>query len=147
MSLQRIDCDQREKHLLPAKRSMLQREYKVVDVIRWRVPKNKYASILDVGRGDESFLRRLDEMLCPARDYEGAHYSECKLKETQAFPFEFRRCNPGGGISWLGNSFDMAYPSEVIEQIYNPDQMLEECRLKYDGYVSSRRTLDRRGPR
>ena len=55
-------CDYERNDLL-AGRAMWQREYKVLEIIRRRMPENMQAAILDVGCGDGTFLQQLDRAL------------------------------------------------------------------------------------
>lgn len=129
MSLRPIDYYDCEKlGLSPETRPMLQREHKVVDIIRREMPSSDQVSILDVGCGDGSFLQRLDRALGRPYKYHGVDYSEYKVRKAQDLPYEFRRCNLEEGIPYGDGTFDLVYSGEVIEHIYNPDYMLEECR-------------------
>jgi 2-polyprenyl-3-methyl-5-hydroxy-6-metoxy-1,4-benzoquinol methylase len=120
-------CDNERNDLL-AGRVMWQREYKVLDIIRRRMPENMQAAILDVGCGEGTFLQQLDRALGRPYDYHGVDYSERRVEKAQALPFSFRRCNLEEGIPYDDASFDLVYSGEVIEHLYNPDHMLEECR-------------------
>jgi len=128
VSLQPIDYYDCDKLGLPADRPVLQREYKAMNIIRRQMPRNKQASILDVGCGDGSFLQQLDKTLRRPYEYHGVDYSKYQVEKAQALPYEFRRCNLEEGIPYDDASFDLAYSGEVIEHIYDPDYMLEECR-------------------
>jgi len=128
MSLQPIDYYDCDKLGLPASRPVLQREYKAMDIIARQMPRNKHASILDVGCGDGSFLRQLDKKLSQPYEYHGVDYSEYKVRKAHALPYRILRCNLEEGIPYEDASFDLVYSGEVIEHIYNPDFMLEECR-------------------
>jgi 2-polyprenyl-3-methyl-5-hydroxy-6-metoxy-1,4-benzoquinol methylase len=127
MTLQPIDYYDSEKLGLPGTRSILQREYKAIEIIRRQLPADDHASILDVGCGDGSFLQQLDTSLKRPYEYHGIDYSEYQVRKAQALPYEFRRCNLEEGIPYDDASFDLVYSGEVIEHIYNPDRMLEEC--------------------
>jgi 2-polyprenyl-3-methyl-5-hydroxy-6-metoxy-1,4-benzoquinol methylase len=127
VSLQPIDYYDCDKLGLPPDRPLLQREYKAIDIVRRLLPEAKAAEILDVGCGDGAFLQELDKALHRPYKYHGVDYSEYKVKKAQVLPYEFRRCNLEEGIPYDDATFDLVYSGEVIEHIYNPDFMLEEC--------------------
>lgn len=128
MSLQPINYGVRERSDLLAGRPMWEREYKVTGFIRRLMPDGEKASILDIGCGDGSFLRQLDEALGRPYEYHGVDFSDHMISAAQTLPYEFRRCNLEEAIPYGDASFDLVYAGEVIEHIYNPDFMLEECR-------------------
>lgn len=137
MSLQPIDYYDCDRLGLPPERPLLQREHKAIDTIRRRLPDRSDVEILDIGCGDGQFLQELDKSLGRAYKYHGVDYSEYKVKKAQVLPYEFRRCNLEEGIPYDDATFDLVYSGEVIEHIYNPDYMLEECRrvLKPEGLL------------
>ena len=137
VSLQPIDHCAWERLGLPTNRPTWQRESKAMDMIGRLMPRNASASILDVGCGDGTFLQRLDETLNRPYEYHGVEYSLQRVEKAQVLPYEFRRCNLEEGIPYDDSSFDLVYSGEVIEHIYNPDHMLEECRrvLKPGGFL------------
>lgn len=127
MSLQPIDYYDCDKLGLSAHRPAVQREYKALNIIRRQISANKEASILDVGCGNGSFLQLLDETLGRPYEYHGVDYSEYEVNKAQALPYEVSRCNLEEGIPYADARFDIVYSGEVIEHLYNPDYMLEEC--------------------
>jgi len=107
---------------------MWQRECKVTDIIRGQLPRDKPASILDIGCGDGTFLQQLDKTLARPYEYHGVEFSEDMVEKAQGLPYDIRRCNLEDRIPYSDASFDLVYAGEVIEHIYNPDHLLEECR-------------------
>ena len=128
MSLAPIDYYDCDKLGLDAKRPLLQREYKAIDGIRRYTANQPGVSVLDVGCGDGFFLQELDKALGRKIDYHGVDYSEAKLRKAEKLPYKFSHCNLEVGIPYGDESFEVVYSGEVIEHIYNPDFMLEECR-------------------
>jgi 2-polyprenyl-3-methyl-5-hydroxy-6-metoxy-1,4-benzoquinol methylase len=127
MSLAPIDYYDCEERGLEEDRPLLQREQKSIQLIRKYVPEKKDIHILDVGCGNGSFLQELDKSLARNYHYHGVDYSEYKVKKASSLPYEFRRCNLEEGIPYEDETFDVVYSGEVIEHLYNPDYMLEEC--------------------
>lgn len=87
------------------------------------------ATVLDVGCGDGSFLAHLASTVT-GRDVRwiGVDYSEHQLARAAELPFEFHRCDLGEGIPLPDTSVDLVHAGEVIEHLYDPDRLLEECR-------------------
>ncbi|MFC3503307.1 class I SAM-dependent methyltransferase [Micromonospora krabiensis] len=85
-------------------------------------------TVLDVGCGDGSFLAHLAATL-PGQDVRwiGVDYSEHQLARAAALPYEFHRCDLGEGIPLPDASVDLVHAGEVLEHLYDPDRMLEEC--------------------
>ncbi|MFI7603505.1 class I SAM-dependent methyltransferase [Micromonospora sp. NPDC049366] len=85
-------------------------------------------TVLDVGCGDGSFLAHLAAMLS-GQDIRwiGVDYSEHQLARAAALPYEFHRCDLGEGIPLPDASVDLVHAGEVLEHLYDPDRMLEEC--------------------
>ena len=84
MTLQPIDYYDSEKLGLPGTRSILQREYKAIEIIRRQLPADDHASILDVGCGDGSFLQQLDTSLKRPYEYHGIDYSEYQVRNSRS---------------------------------------------------------------
>lgn len=98
---------------------------------------SKFERILDVGCAGGNFSLLLKEA-CGAKEVCGIEIDECGANlarqkgvgahclnlDHEAFPFE-------------GKYFDAIYVGEVIEHLYDPDHMLEECYrvLKYGGLL------------
>jgi SAM-dependent methyltransferase len=118
-------------------RPVLQREDKAIDSIGTHVRGRDHFKLLDVGCGDGSFLKKLDERLDTRGDLHGVDFSKYCLEAAAALPYTFRQCNLEEQIPYEGGGFDVVYSGEVIEHVYNPDHMLEECRrlLKPNGIL------------
>ena len=97
-------------------------------------------SFLDVGCGDGSFLRAVDEQQrLSARGWTltGIDFSPHMIELASALPYRFERCNLEEGIPFEAGTFDVLFLGEVIEHVYNPDHLLEECRrvLRPGGHI------------
>lgn len=125
MSLKPIDYYNMDKWDIKDERPILQRERKSISLIK------KYATgkkMLDVGCGDGQFLEEAARHLGRNWKYFGVDYSKFRLKQAaQRTKFDYAWCNLEKGIPHTDKSFDVVYSGEVIEHIYNPDLMLEEC--------------------
>lgn len=108
-------------------RPLQQRERKAIGIIGRELHTAATASILDVGCGNGFFLSELHRALGRDHAYHGVDYSAYKIKKAGALPYEFRQCNLEEGIPHADATFDVVYSGEVIEHLYNPDLMLEEC--------------------
>jgi 2-polyprenyl-3-methyl-5-hydroxy-6-metoxy-1,4-benzoquinol methylase len=87
--------------------------------------------LLDVGCGDGFFMRALDlELELTDRDWRltGVDFSEYQLELAHRLPYRFSRCNLEDGIPFGDACFDVVFAGEIIEHLYNPDYLLEECR-------------------
>lgn len=89
-------------------------------------------AVLDVGCGDGSFLAhaaaRVDR---PGADdgvrWVGVDYSAHQLAKAAELPYEFHRCDLAEGIPLPDASMDLVHAAEVIEHVYDPDLLVEEC--------------------
>lgn len=132
MGLKPIDYYDANRWELEEERGVLQREEKAIQAIvdQINASDQKKFKVLDVGCGDGFFLACLAEKLEGSKkkvEYVGVDYSEYKLKKASKLPFEFKFCNLEENIPYKDATFDFVYSGEVIEHIYNPDYMLEEC--------------------
>lgn len=86
------------------------------------------SAVLDVGCGDGSFLAHLAST-APERDIRwiGVDYSEHQLARAAELPYEFHRCDLGDGLPLPDGSIDLVHAGEVLEHLYDPDHLLEEC--------------------
>lgn len=107
-------------------RELLQRERKAADLLLRHGPQRP-ATVLDVGCGDGTFLRRLDRLAGRPWSYHGTDFSPYCLELARALPYTFRQGNLEEGIPFGDDMFDVVYSGEVIEHLYNPDLLLEEC--------------------
>ncbi len=84
--------------------------------------------VLDIGCGDGSFLAQLcADLADPDASYVGVDYSGYQLAKAARLPFEFHRCDLGEGIPLPDGSVDLVHAAEVIEHLYDPDLLIEEC--------------------
>jgi SAM-dependent methyltransferase len=84
--------------------------------------------VLDVGCGDGSFLAHVAGLVgdVPVR-WVGIDYSPDQLAAASRLPYEFHRCDLDQGIPLPDASLDVVHAAEVIEHLYDPDRLLEEC--------------------
>ena len=84
--------------------------------------------VLDVGCGDGSFLHHLATHVADDRvSYVGVDYSEHQLAKAAGLPYEFHACDLGDGIPLPAGSVDLIHAAEVIEHLYDPDLLVDEC--------------------
>lgn len=112
--------------------TLLHREVVARDVVTGAVAdvlaRHHQARLLDVGCGDGSFLAHLaDHIADPSVSYVGVDYSEYQLAKATQLPFEFHPCDLGEGIPLPDGSVDVVHAAEVIEHLYDPDLLVEEC--------------------
>lgn len=133
MSLNPIDYYDAKKWDIDESRGLLQREHKAIKSLHATIAKAKSTTLLDIGCGDGLFLdqlyRQLPDSEKPKVKLHGVDYSEYKLKKARKLklPAKFAWCNLEKEIPYPARTFDVVYSGEVIEHIYNPDFMLEEC--------------------
>jgi ubiquinone/menaquinone biosynthesis C-methylase UbiE len=85
-------------------------------------------TVLDVGCGDGSFLTHVASHTAdPHVRWVGVDYSEYQLQKAAQLPYEFHRCDLGEGIPLPDASMDLVHAAEVIEHLYDPDLLVEEC--------------------
>jgi SAM-dependent methyltransferase len=130
MTLEPIDFYDARQWDVSAERPIQDREEKAIELLRAHTSTAR-GRLLDVGCGYGLFLRWIDDALdLSARDWRltGVDYSEFTVETASRFPYEFARCNLEEGIPFEDGAFDVVYAGEVIEHLYNPDHLLEECR-------------------
>ena len=130
MTLEPIDFYDANAFDVPTERPIQGREETAIELLR---PHTGHVGgrLLDVGCGYGLFLRWLDEALgLSAREWRlsGIDYSEFTVETASRLPYEFSRCNLEEGIPFEDATFDVVYAGEIIEHLYNPDHLLEECR-------------------
>lgn len=118
-------------------RPLLDREAKAIKAIADHVRGKSDFALLDVGCGDGSFLKELDTRLDVKGELHGIDYSHNRIERAAALPYLFRQCNIEDGMPYEPAKFDVVYAGEVIEHLYNPDFLLEECHrvLKRNGLL------------
>jgi 2-polyprenyl-3-methyl-5-hydroxy-6-metoxy-1,4-benzoquinol methylase len=86
------------------------------------------ARVLDLGCGDGSFLDRLAHRVADAGvSYVGVDYSEHQLAKAARLPYEFHPGDLGEGIPQPSASVDVVHAAELIEHLYDPDLLVDEC--------------------
>jgi SAM-dependent methyltransferase len=84
--------------------------------------------VLDAGCGDGLFLERLAAHLDrPGAEYTGVDYSEHQLAKAARLPFEFHKCDLGGGIPLPDGAFDVVHAAEILEHLLDPDLLVDEA--------------------
>lgn len=100
----------------------------------------KYAkvtgSFLDVGCGIGFFLRHFSETF-PRNDLYGVDYSSYNIQKAKKTGAVIKKCDLNVGIPFKDKSFDTLYIAEVIEHMFDPDKVFEECSrvLKKEGVL------------
>jgi SAM-dependent methyltransferase len=85
-----------------------------------------------VGCGDGAFLHHLAGHLAGRAgeervSYVGVDYSRYQLDKAARLGYEFHQCDLGEGIPLPPASVDLVHAAEVIEHLYDPDLLVEEC--------------------
>lgn len=85
------------------------------------------ASVFDAGCGDGKFIQELSHHLGPNYKYAGGDYSESRCEQArEATQFEITQIDFEKKLDFQSDVFDCVYSGEVIEHLYNPDNMLIE---------------------
>ncbi|HSX36464.1 MAG TPA: methyltransferase domain-containing protein [Patescibacteria group bacterium] len=118
--------DDKEWELHYEQRFLFEREQKSIDYIK-KLPGAK--KILDIGCGDGYFLKGLRDALPARRKVElwGVDYSKSKLRQAKKQGFSTKWCDLEQGLPFPDATFDVVYAAELIEHLFNPDFLLEEC--------------------
>ena len=139
MTLEPIDYYDATQWEAGGERRLEQREQTAISLLSGALSPSG-GSLLDVGCGDGFFMHALDrEHRLAERGWNltGIDFSKYMLDRASALPYRFERCNLEQGIPFDAESFDVLFLGEVIEHIYNPDRLLEECRrvLRPSGHL------------
>lgn len=91
--------------------------------------------VLDVGCGTGFFSSKIKEV-ARAEVY-GIDFSKKALKHAKGYGIKTKRADLNSRIPFNNSEFDMVNCGEVIEHMYNPDNLLREIHrvLKPDGYL------------
>jgi 2-polyprenyl-3-methyl-5-hydroxy-6-metoxy-1,4-benzoquinol methylase len=85
-------------------------------------------TIVDVGCGDGWFLEQLaTHLAAPGIRFVGLDYSLDQIAKARKLPYEFEVCDLGEGIPLPDASADVVHAAEVLEHLYDPDLLVEEC--------------------
>lgn len=131
MALKPIDFYDAKKWDINEVRGLEDRENKALRIIQESIAGRAQKSILDIGCGNGFFLEELKRAIKRKNvNYFGVDYSKYKVSEAKKMhsDMEFKVCNLEEAIPYGDNTFDVVYSGEVIEHIYDPDHMLEECK-------------------
>jgi len=127
MALQPIDFYNGKVWKFDQARPILQREEFALKLIR-KYSKKRTGNFLDVGCGDGQFLGEASRALGKNWKYFGVDYSKYRLSQARkATGFSYKWCNLEVGIPHKDGVFDVVYSGEVLEHIYSPDFMIQEC--------------------
>jgi 2-polyprenyl-3-methyl-5-hydroxy-6-metoxy-1,4-benzoquinol methylase len=139
MAFRPIDYYDETREKVDHFRPLQPREDRAIELIRGLVARPD-GRFLDVGCGSGLFvdgLNRATGMADRGWALVGVDVSEHAIEIAQRLPYDFRRVNLEEGIPLEDGSVDIVYAGEVIEHVYNPDALLEECRrvLRPGGHV------------
>jgi SAM-dependent methyltransferase len=117
-------------------RNLFEREEKSLEFIK----QNKKAKdFLDVGCGDGLFMDRMRDALIKREGVAiwGVDFSKYKLEKAKKKGHNVKWCDLEKGLPFEDETFDIVYAAELIEHLYNPDYLLEECHrvLRGDGVI------------
>lgn len=117
--------EQRQKSLYQRERIAL----KIINTLKEKT------NILDIGCGDGTFLANIKANNPQVKLY-GVDFSKFQLEKAKTIA-TVKQANLEKGIPFKENTFDVIYCAEVIEHLFNPDFLLEECNriLKKNGYL------------
>lgn len=130
MPLEPIDFYGSDRNQVDHARPLQPREELSIELLH-RVLAGEGGGLLDVGCGSGLLLEALDGSADLTRrgwHLHGVDYSEYALECASRLPYDFRRCNLEEGIPLDDGSVDVVCAGEVIEHVYSPDRLLQECR-------------------
>jgi SAM-dependent methyltransferase len=87
-------------------------------------------SVLDIGCGDGEFLAAVDERhSLTSRGWHlfGVDFSPYQIERARQHPYNFSECNVEDGLPFGDSCFNVIFCGELIEHVYNPDKLLDEC--------------------
>lgn len=90
----------------------------------------RVGSALDIGCGDGLFMRALRDRFVAAghdTDLWGVDYSDYKVGRAAEAGLQVKQCDLDDGLPFDDASFDLVYAAELIEHLFDPDLLLEEC--------------------
>lgn len=102
-----------------------------------RICSASYGRFCDVGCGDGFFLSHVVEQVGQGWQFYGGEYSDYQREKAATNKnLIVEKIDLEGKLHYDDNFFDMVYSGEVIEHLYNPDQMIAEVQrvLKKGGY-------------
>ena len=91
----------------------------------------RIGAALDIGCGDGLFMHALRARFEAAgheTDMWGVDYSDYKTSRAASAGLQVKQCDLDQGLPFDDGSFDLVYAAELIEHLFNPDLLLEECR-------------------
>ena len=115
------------------------REVKAISLIKDSiVTVNFKPKIFDLGCGDGYFMHAANKIINADIDWQGGEPSDFQNKNAQLLTgFPIHDIDVEGILYFKDKEFDLIYSGEVIEHIFNPDNMIREIHrlLKINGRV------------
>jgi 2-polyprenyl-3-methyl-5-hydroxy-6-metoxy-1,4-benzoquinol methylase len=113
----------------PWPKALQERQVIALELLRGAIGRSR-GDALDVGCGDGLFLAEFDRAgNLSARGWQlhGIDVSPAVIAEASKRPYHFERFNLEEGIPHPAASFDIVVAGEVIEHVYDPDQLVREA--------------------
>lgn len=117
-------------------RTLEQRECKSIKMLT-NLSLTLGARFLDIGCGDGFFLQEVSRVLGDHIEYHGGEYSDFqRVKASERTGYSIAPIDLESRLGFDDESYDVVYSGEVIEHLYDPDNMLGELNriLKPGGY-------------